>query len=162
MEWGEAVGPLFSAIIAHHGRPVEQPAAHPTPSDWPACLQYDWQDEAEKMRVALQIWFVGIFESGGEPLPGNPLFHHEVAGLVSLADWTGSDTRFFPFTEPSDLSYDAVARDAARKALTTIRLDPGTLATRPAPAFSALTGFPEANPALIRLPGCPKIGVSPL
>ena len=57
------------------------------------------------------------------------------------------DRRFFRFTDPFDLSYDKVARGAARDALATTRLDPGDLLTRPAPDFHTLTGFPEANPA---------------
>ena len=146
MEWGETVGSLFSAIIAHHGRPVEPPPA-PTLSDWPACPHYDWQAEADKMCAALHRWFAGAFEPGGALLAGKPQFHHAIAGLVSLADWIGSDRRFFRFTDPFDLSYNSVARDAARKALKTIRLDPGALDTRPAPDFTTLTGFPEANPA---------------
>ena len=146
MEWGEAVGSLFSAIIAHHGRPVEQPPP-PTLSDWPACPHYDWKAEANKMREALHCWLAGAFESDGDPLPFNPRFHHAIAGLVSLADWIGSDTRFFRFTDPFDLSYDSLARSAARKALETIGLAPGTLGNRPAPDFHTLTGFPEANPA---------------
>ena len=146
MEWGETVGSLFSAIIAHHGRPVEPPPA-PTLSDWPACPHYDWQAETGVMCAALHRWFAGAFEPGGAHLPGKPQFHHAIAGLVSLADWIGSDTRFFRFTDPFDLSYDKVARDAARDALKTIGLDPAALVTRPAPDFPTLTGFPEANPA---------------
>ena len=67
--------------------------------------------------------------------------------MAALADWIGSDTRFFRFSHPFHLSYDVVAHDAARKALETILLDPGPLATTPAPSFSALAGFPEPNPA---------------
>ena len=145
-EWGEAVGPLFSAIIAHHGRPVEQPPA-PTLSDWSTCPHYDWQAEADKMCTALHRWFAGAFEPRGEPLAGQPQFHHLIAGLVSLADWIGSDTRFFQFTDPLDFSYDTVARSAARDALATTRLDLGDLLTNPSPDFHTLTGFPEANPA---------------
>jgi CRISPR-associated endonuclease/helicase Cas3 len=38
------------------------------------------------------------FARGGEPLPDAPAFGHLFAGLVQLADWLGSDTRFFPLS----------------------------------------------------------------
>ena len=47
MGWGEAVGTLVAAMIAHHGRPVEQPS-DPTLRDWdsPSSPHYDWRSEA--------------------------------------------------------------------------------------------------------------------
>ena len=149
MRWGEAVGPLVAAAIAHHGQPVEQPSA-PTLRDWPYLPHYDWREEADVMATALRRWFAGAFESGGKPLPDRPQLHHAFAGLVSLADWIGSDTRFFPFSEPFDPSYDSTAQKAAVLALATIGMDPGVLATHPAPDFSKLTGFRfEPNPAQV-------------
>ncbi len=146
MGWGKAVDPLFAAMIAHHGRPVERPSA-PTFNDWPVLPHYDWRVEACVMDDALHRWFGGAFESGGSPLSDRPQFHHAVAGLVALADWIGSDTRFFPFTEPPDSSYDSTAYNATALALATIGLDPGKLAARPAPEFSELTGFSKPKPA---------------
>ena len=146
MKWGEAVGYLFPAVIAHHGRPAEPPSA-PILSDWPSNPHYDWRAEAGVMCEALHRWFPGAFEAEGSPLSHRAQFHHAISGLAALADWIGSDTRFFPFSQPFDLSYDTLAHDAARKALATIRLDPGPLATTSAPSFSALTGFSEPNPA---------------
>ena len=146
MEWGEAVAFLLPSVIAHHGRPVQIPPLPPL-SDWPSCTHYDWRAEADVMREALRRWFPGAFESGAEPLCDKPRFHHAIAGLAALADWIGSDTRFFPYAEPFDLSYDTVASGAACKALETIGMDSGALAARPAPGFSTLTGFAAANPA---------------
>ena len=47
MTWGEAVGPLLAAAVAHHGRPVS-PSASPTLRDWNrrSLLHYDWRAEA--------------------------------------------------------------------------------------------------------------------
>ncbi len=148
MEWGEAVGPLVAAIIAHHGRPVEQPSA-PTFKDWPSCQHYDWQAEAHVIDEALHRWFAGAFESGGAPLSGRPQFHHAIAGLVALADWIGSDRRFFHFKAPFTLDYNSTAHDAAARALTEIGFDPGALAHVPSPDFLKLTGFSKPNPAQI-------------
>ena len=146
MGWGEAVGQLVGAMMAHHGCPVDPPS-DPTLHSWQSLRHYDWRDEARTMDDALRSWFTGAFESGGERLPNNPRFHHAVAGFVSLADWIGSDTEFFPFTEPFSPAYDVIAHDSAARSLTAIGVDIGALAGRSAPAFSRLTGFPEPNPA---------------
>ena len=148
MQWGTEVAPLIAATIAHHGRPVERPS-DPTLRDWPSLPHYDWQVEARVMDEALHRWFAGAFESGGAPLSGRPQFHHAVAGLVALADWIGSDTRFFRFAEPLDRSYDSTAHKAAAQALAAIGLDPGTLAAHPVPGFAKLSGFPKPNSAQI-------------
>ena len=146
LEWGEAVSPLMGAMIAHHGRPVE-PSSYPTPGEWHSLPHYDWQTEARKMGDALQEWFAGAFEPGGKPLPAEPRFCHEVAGLAALADWIGSDRQFFCFDTPFSLDYCTKAQNAAARALVAIGFDPGALADSPAPDFVKLTGFLEPNPA---------------
>ena len=137
MQWGTAVAPLIAATIVHHGRPVEPPSA-PLLRDWPSLPHYDWQVEARAMDEVLHRWFAGAFESGGASLSGRPQFHHAVAGLVALADWIGSDTRFFRFAEPLDRNYNSTAHSAAAQALAAIGLDPGTLTTHPVPDFARL------------------------
>ena len=148
LEWGESVGPLIAAIIAHHGRPVNPPL-DPTLRDWnsPAAPHYDWCAEARVMDEALHRWFSVVSEAEGTPLPDRPQCHHAVAGLVALSDWIGSDKRFFRFTEPVDRDYNSVAHDAAMRALTTIGFDSVALTACPAPDFSTLTGFSEPNSA---------------
>lgn len=146
LEWGDAVDPLMGAMIAHHGRPVERPAA-PTLREWSSLPHYDWQAEARTMGDALRQWFPRAFECAHEPLPCEPRFCHEIAGLAALADWIGSDQKFFEFRAPFALDYDTRAHDIAKRALTAIRFDPGTLVACPAPSFAELTGFPEPNPA---------------
>ena len=146
LEWGEAVPHLMTAMIAHHGRPVDAPSA-PTLGEWRSLPHYDWRTEASKMDDALHQWFAGALESGGEPLPGSARLHHEVAGLAALADWIGSDRRFFEFKAPFSLDYHTLAHDAAARALTAIGFDSRALAASPAPSFVKLTGFPKPNPA---------------
>ena len=89
----------------------------------------------------------GLSNLWGEALPDSPRFHHTVAGLVALADWIGSDRRFFDFAAPFDLAYGAIARTAALPALATIGIDLGQLAARTAPGFEELTGFDAPNAA---------------
>ena len=146
--WGEAIYPLIAAAIAHHGRPVAKPM-DPTLPNWdsPSLPHYDWRAETHVMDAALRSWFTCAFESEGAPLSDRPQFHHAVAGLAALADWIGSDRRFFEFSEPFNPAYDAIAHLAAAKALATVGLDASVLAACPAPDFMKLTGFSEPNPA---------------
>ena len=146
LEWGEAVVPLLGAMFAHHGKPVD-PASDPTLGEWPSLPHYDWKDEARQIGEALPQWFAEAFESGGDLLPDAPRFCHEVAGLASLADWIGSDRRFFPFEASFDPRYAARAQRAAERALREIRFDLDALACLPAPGFERLTGFAEPNPS---------------
>ena len=146
MQWGEAVGPLVAAMMAHHGRSVVPPS-DPTLHDWPRLQHYDWQAEAGIIDDALKRWFAEAFEIGGERLPNNPRLHHAVAGFAALADWIGSDTEFFPFTQPLCPYYDSIAHDAAVRTLTAIGVDIGAIVGPPAPEFGELTGFSKPNPA---------------
>lgn len=146
--WGEeAVAYLLAAILAHHGRPVEQ-AGDPTLREWdtPPLQHYDWRAETRVMDSALRRWFDEAFEPNAQPLPDRPAFHHLVCGLVALADWIGSDTQFFEFAAPFDPDYDAAAHRRAKRALQRIGFDIGALAGIPAPDFKQWTDF-TPNPA---------------
>ena len=138
IEWGAAAENIIAAAFAHHGRPVEWPG-DPMPQDWPVLPHYDWRSQAEGIAGAMQAWFPRALEDG-PVLPDEPRFHHLVAGLAALADWIGSNVGFFPFRQPFDMAYDAVARAGATRALTTIGLDTGTLADVRPTSFSQLTG----------------------
>ena len=146
LTWGEAVPALLGAMFAHHGRPVEPPAA-PTLAEWPRLGQYDWQAEARRMGEALQAWFPQAFEPDPESVPDEPRFCHEVAGLAALADWIGSDRQFFGFEAPFACDYDTRAHKASARALTEIGFDSRKLAAAPPPSFSTLTSFSKPNPA---------------
>ena len=142
MAWGEAVDPLLAAAVAHHGRPV-QPPVDPTIRDWnaPSSPNYDWRAEAQALDSALIQWFPGAFDGAADPLPDTPRFHHAVAGLTALADWIGSDRRFFQFEAPFNPDYAVIAHRRAAQALETTGLDVRAIADHPAPDFSKLTGF---------------------
>ena len=148
IEWGDAAGPLLAAAIAHHGRPVERPPNR-TLADWdsPSSPEYNWRAEARALQDALMRWFAEAFGGSARPLPNEPRFHHAVAGLAALADWIGSDRRFFDYVEPFDPAYDVVAHRRAALAVKTTGLDTSKLAARPAPSFKRLTGFRSPNQA---------------
>ena len=80
-------------------------------------------------------------------MPDTPRLQHLVAGLVALADWIGSDRRFFEFVEPFDIDYDRTAHHRAVRALREICFDCSAFVPRSAPSFTELTGFSCANPA---------------
>ncbi len=101
--WGEAVEPLLKASISHHGRPIIEKATDWNRAIWKPVIGADGQTVYDPVPVLKQIGksayalFPDAFAPGGEPLPNAPAFGHLFAGLVQLADWLGSDTKFFPF-----------------------------------------------------------------
>lgn len=84
---------LWDTVFAHHGRPWSADPAPAAPY-WRPDSSGDPIAELAPMRAALDAWFVAAF-AAGPPMPDVPAFHHAFAGLLMLADWLGSDTRFF-------------------------------------------------------------------
>ena len=115
--------------------------------NWPKLPHYNWRAETETIVDALHRWFPDAFAKDDEQLPDGPLFSHFFAGFAALADWVGSDRRFFEFVTPFDPHYDQEARDRAAKVLTSIGLDVRNLPRRPPLPFTELTGFTQPNPA---------------
>lgn len=145
--WGtEAVVHLLCASFSHHGRPIED-GPQDSLKNWPELPHYNWRAETETIIDALHRWFPDAFAKDDEQLPDNPPFSHFFAGLAALADWVGSDRRFFEFATPFDPHYDQEARDRAAKVLTAIGLDVRHLPRRPSLPFTELTGFTQPNPA---------------
>ena len=144
-QWGEGVEPLLVASLSHHGRPIER-GPQASAADWPQLPHYDWRAQAATMAEALRRWFGAAFGDGGA-LPEHPRFAHFFAGLAALADWVGSDKRFFEFVGTFDQDYDQMARDRAARAVAELGLDVARLARRPSLSFVELTGYPQPNPA---------------
>ena len=120
--WGDASDSLLIASISHHGRPIK---------DIPVRGAAIWTSSpgryspatvlAEIARRAPDL-YPEAFASGRQALPDAPAFGHFFAGLVQLADWLGSDTRFFPFAEPGE-DRAIEAHGMAAKAIATVGLD---------------------------------------
>jgi len=91
------------------------------------------------------------FQSDGAPLPTRPEFHHAFSGLVMLADWIGSDERFFPYAEEGDSPRLPWAMVRGRRACEQIGIGAGGfragLDAAP-PSFNALFGFPPRGPQI--------------
>lgn len=142
--WSELLLPAFG----HHGWP---PAAR----DHEHAAEDSLRDGVEDDVVALTTDLAALLLP--EPPPGNPDVVAArragwlVAGLVILADWVGSNTRWFPFRGPDlDLAdYWRVTRDQAAAAVAEAGLD----APRPRlfAGFADLTGLRATPSPLQRL-----------
>lgn len=122
--WGDASEPLLIASISHHGRPLKKD----NPGDWNKNIwkavagAYAPADVLKEIGDRAEAIFPQAFEPGGKPLPDAHAFGHLFAGLVQLADWLGSDTDFFPFSERGE-DRAVTAKEKARKAIAVIGLD---------------------------------------
>ena len=149
LRWGEesVVSDLFHVMFAHHGRPVAYPA-NPTNLDWhnPSHNEYDWRKEAESFRDTMMHWFGDAFNCETEMLPNSERFHHELAGLVVLSDWLGSDESVFRHKSPLSIDYKRKAQKRASQALKMFHPNAELLAALPPPDFTGLTGYASPNP----------------
>ncbi len=124
-EWGdsETLGNLLRASISHHGRPLSQiPDWFNARTHWRAHSDYDPGAQLDRIAATLLEFVPEAFSAGGSELPASPRFAHVFAGLVQLADWLGSDTRYFPFSELGEDRLQT-SRRLARKAVTALGLD---------------------------------------
>ncbi|GIX17990.1 MAG: CRISPR-associated helicase/endonuclease Cas3 [Rhodothalassiaceae bacterium] len=118
-----ALGHLLVASIAHHGRPL--------PLDrLDSNAEWVWSLSAHHDELATQLckYLEGGLTAIEPPLEGEPRlkigprFTHAFAGLVMLADWIGSDRRFFPYSKSLEEDRWPFARRQAVRALNEIGL----------------------------------------
>ena len=94
---------LWMAAISHHGTPINIASLHGRLTEaWKPNNQYDPFDTLREIGEAARRIWPDAFEQDGIVLPAPPAFTHAFAGLVSLADWIGSDTQ--PLAFPYDLA----------------------------------------------------------
>lgn len=79
---------------------------------WSAGLDGDPLVSVAHLVAVTQRWLPLAWETGGRPLPGTAGFQHGFCGLVQLADWLGSDTSFFPYSQGGEDRWPK-AREAA-------------------------------------------------
>ncbi len=123
-DWG--ADELFAAVMAHHGRPLPvyfndttgdaEEAARPYRHLWAAQDDYDPIAELRRLFDLAEARFPLAF-APGDPLPDAPAFVSLVCGLVTLADWLGSDTRLFPVAAPHGEARDALRGPGTDRAI---------------------------------------------
>jgi CRISPR-associated endonuclease/helicase Cas3 len=119
--WGEACYSLLVASISHHGRPIKAPP--PDSIVWTnSSPLYNPADTLKEIGDRALTLYPQAFQTGGQPLPDAPAFGHLFAGLVQLADWLGSDTKFFPFSETGE-DRASTAKQKASRAIVALGLD---------------------------------------
>ncbi len=115
---------LWIASISHHGTPVQRDVAH-LRDWWRARRGLDPFTGLRALATKTKAWMPRAWEAGGAMLPSAAPFQHGFAGLVMLADWLGSDTSFFRYTEEGDDDRRfARSREVAREVLRHMGLDP--------------------------------------
>jgi CRISPR-associated endonuclease/helicase Cas3 len=124
------------ATWGHHGQPIRESSFSPTL--WREDDHRPPQAGLERLAEHTRRWFPRAFEGDARPLPTDPPFVHAYNGVLTLADWIGSDDdRFFPFAGEDEAPMDR-ARERAARAMDALFLD----AEGPRAAFDAApTGF---------------------
>lgn len=141
------------ASLSHHGRPLR---SDPAPSwssharHWAAAAHNDPRAELQRLTRALREFVPLAFGRVDRPLPRRPAFVHFFAGLVQLADWLGSDTRFFPYSEGTGNDRAKTSRTAAYKACCAIGLNVEVLRSYLSlGSFESVFTVPAARPSQI-------------
>lgn len=151
----DALEQLLLASFWHHGRPVVIEPHRFSDKVWHQADGYDPLTTIEK--IVGRLWDTYLETQHGVPLPGTPGFGHAFMGLVTLADWLGSDTRFFSLNSGEDPERAAFARVKAREAITQVGADARTFRQRlpsELPVFEVLFGCKPrpAQQAMAELP----------
>ena len=139
---------LFVATLSHHGEPLNLEGGRPrNPSMWQPYRGLDPKACVERIGGLARAWFPAAFAQDAPPLPSAPEFQHMFLGLCTLADWLGSDERFFQFRGVPQSDYIATARSRAKTAVREVGLD---IAKQRegfggAPSFQSLFGLDAPN-----------------
>ena len=136
---GETVCGLLVAALSHHGRPVAlEGDLSPNPRLWREYGELRPREQVARIGAAVRRWFPAAFDENALALPARPEFQHMFLGLCTLADWIGSNEKWFPFVdEPEDDYFFSVARPTAARALREVGLDVAAQRN----AFSGERGF---------------------
>ncbi len=132
-------------LFAHHGRPVAEPDRGGAQGAFAPVPGYDWQAEEAVLGRALLAWFPEITDAA--PPPPEPAFVHFFCGLLTLADWIGSDRRAFPFEAMFRADYGQTAPVQARARLREIGLAADGLCLRGPPDWALISDHPSPRPA---------------
>ncbi len=125
VEWFDCEDDLVAILLAtfsHHGRPV-RPTPHFVPNLWRTKAGRNPVDEIGRLRQKANDWFPDAAEPSLPPFPHSTEFQHVLNGILMLADWIGSDERFFPYSD-DDGERMSFARQRAKEAVVEMGLEP--------------------------------------
>jgi CRISPR-associated endonuclease/helicase Cas3 len=138
---------LLAAVISHHGRPcAPRKSLSDITAGWAPVGGYNPRQAAAEMGALMPKWFDKAFAGDSQALPDTPAFEHLICGLATLADWLGSDARYFPHIGKLDCDYMTKAMAQAEYACAAVGIDVGRQrALLLAPGFAAVTGHIHPN-----------------
>ena len=140
---GETVCALFIAALSHHGQPLQlEGDLRHNSRLWTGVGGLDPFAQLRRIGQKAHDWFPAAWDSGDQPLPARPQFQHHFLGLCTLADWIGSNERWFPFCDEPRGDYMEQARQQARDAIRAVGLD----VTEQRERFAGTPGFPILFP----------------
>jgi len=146
LAWFESEEALVASLLAafcHHGRPIRPSSSRFDPNLWRATGKRNPVDELRAMRSEAELWFPRAMDSEAQPFPPSTEFQHAFNGLLTLADWIGSDERFFAY-EMGSTERIVYARQHASIALVQLGLAPDKARTD---LGSKRPGFADVVPA---------------
>jgi CRISPR-associated endonuclease/helicase Cas3 len=115
---------FLQATFGHHGTPV-CPKGDFRKSQWLANERRDPVTALETLAASVREWFPQAFEQEAKPFPNTPVLQHAFNGVLTLADWLGSDRRYFDYATDLD-GYFERAQSRASEAIEANFLDPST------------------------------------
>lgn len=157
---------MLAAAIAHHGRPVswhcdyERAGGDDLARWWRRSRTASVEPldgVAELARLAKES-FPAAFDSVAPAMVASPAFQRTFCGLVTLADWIGSDTSFFPYRREDKEDRFQFSREAAARALRAIGLSLSSPTNRPTRTFRQTFGF---DPSPLQLALDSGLGAEP-
>ncbi|MFB6247591.1 MAG: CRISPR-associated helicase Cas3' [Salinibacter sp.] len=116
----DVLGHLLLATFGHHGEPV--PPRRHDPMLWEETEARDPNQGLSMLSDHVQRWFPAAYEGDAAPFPDTPALQHAFNGLLTLADWIGSDETLFPFADGTEAPMER-ARARAAEAVDTLFLD---------------------------------------
>jgi len=136
---------LLYASLAHHGKPVPfGGGGHHRPALWAREGDLEPFAMLSTLAAAARRWFPEALTEGA-PFSDIAQLQHAFSGLVTLADWLGSDQQLFPYSEEGDGDRITFSRARALDALRRIGLDAEPareVLCSTAPTFQDVFDFP--------------------
>jgi len=105
------------ATWSHHGEPIPKASSQHI-SAWHPGDDYDPADELARLAHRIENeWLPRAFSADARPFPDAPALENAFAGVLTLADWIGSDRRYFRYENGKDENAWVRAIGRAEKAL---------------------------------------------